>query len=104
MTTYYYALYDDNYNDYYEQRTSRTMKNALAGLRQVLSDQGYSGVITTKRIPEKPMEKNPNGYLGRMVRKDYARSKRPYYIWYAKGKKKGQMVMSDGSLRPYEGR
>ena len=119
MTTYYYALYDDNYYGFHYHHSARSLKNALAGLRKLMIEKGFdeAGVIATEKIPNGPMTRNPKGYVG-MMNERFGRGKitvtapngrkvkvpNTEYIWFGKGKKKGQMVMSDGSLRPYEGR
>lgn len=117
MTTYYYALYDDNYYGFYNHHSARSLKNALAGLRKLMySETENAGVIATEKIPNGQMSRNPKGYVGLMNSRSRVKGHKIHngrrvpvfagdvYVWFGKGKKKGQMVMSDGSLRPYEGR
>ena len=115
MTTYYYAIYGGDYYGFYEQHKSNTMKNALAGLRKALMEKGEdAGVIATESLPRKAMSGKPKGYVG-VINRGFGKKKSvvtinghkiPYpkeeFFYYGKGKRKGQIVMSDGSLRPYD--
>lgn len=115
--SYYYAIYYDDYLGIGKVHKATTMKNALAGLRKLLSSNNQdAGLIATSELPMgKVLASNRGikGYVGSMnahVGKRYhnynhnGRSiKIPGtdYLWLGKGKRKVQLVMSDGSLREW---
>lgn len=115
--TYYYAIYYDDYMGIGQQHRASSMKNALAGLRKLLSsDNQDGGLIATSPLPVgKVLTSNRGikGYVGSMdahigkrkvtINFNGKKIKTPGtdYIWYGKGKRKGQLVMSDGTLRAW---
>lgn len=99
---YYFAIYDDYYG-IKDQHESSSMKNALAGLRRLLRNTtgAEAGIITTVRMQHGnhyTSGRNPKGYVGTMNVRARMRATDDY-VWFAKGKRKGQSVMSDGTLR-----
>ncbi len=112
--TYYYAIYLDDYMGIGKVHKASTMKNALAGLRKLLSSEHQdAGLIATSELPVgKVLSSNRQvkGYMGSMTAHvgkryhNYNHNGRSIkipgtdYLWLGKGKRKVQLVMSDGSL------
>ena len=111
--TYYYAPYIDEYVGFGKLRRSATLKNALKGLRSYISEtRCESGVILNTEDLPSPSNRRPKNLVGTIQVRISNRKiniKLPngktvqtygeYFYYIPKGKRKGMMVMSDGSLK-----
>ena len=110
---YYYAPYIGDVTGYGKLRRSETLKNARKGLRKwIFNLNCESGVILNSNdIPtsDNRLPKNLVGYMYVRVSKKKVsvnlpngktvQSFRDDYYYVPKGKRKGKLVMSDGSLK-----
>lgn len=62
--TYYYALYDDGMDIYYDIHKASTKKNALAGLRRLVRSSGTVGMLFSSEPPEGPFRRTPKNIIG----------------------------------------
>lgn len=115
--TYYYAIFNDDYMGAIPVGSSRTLQNALKGLRKAMKDDvapvGY--IFDSPKMPNYPSSRTPKNLVGTMMQamtnKRYKyldiggrKVKFPdsFYVYVRKGTRKEYVVMSDGRLVPYK--